>query len=278
LTFSRALGAALIGLGGGLLVGLTIGAILLSGSDNGSTSAAVATRTPVPRRTPEPTATRPPRPAPTETAAWDPCAKPGLCEFLETLDERLAARDLDGVMELVKFVPMQCGSPATQLGHGVFPLECRDWPYGEPVPTAGFGERDSQGVPTSRWAVRNQLDGFVSGRESDCLGDSQGIQRRIRVIANPPNPEFYWNGEVALLLGAPLDCLPTIDPESGQRMIFNLRPNETGVWQIESILEVAFDHCDSPYTRYFNDIRYYPFGVGRPSFTGPQVCLTEEST
>jgi hypothetical protein len=278
MTASRAIGAALIGLGGGLLVGLLVGALLLSSDENSTTSAAVPTRSPRPTRTAEPTATRPPRPAPTETAGWDPCTKPGLCDFLETLDARLTSRDLDGVLDLVEFVPMQCGSPETQLGHGVFPLECRDWPYNEPVPTVGFAQRDSQGVPTSRWAMRDHLDSFVTGRESDCLGETQGIQRRIRVIANPPNPEFYWNGEVALLLGAPLDCVPTIDPESGERFVFNVRPNEAGTWQIESMIEVAFDSCDSPYTRYFNDIRYYPFGSGRPQFTGPQVCLTEETT
>lgn len=113
---------ALIGVGSGLIAGLLVGALLLSGDDQPSTAIG-STQSPSPSPTPKPKATPRLEPAPTESAGWEPCDRPGLCEFLETLDNRLAARDVDGVMELFKFVPYKCGSPETQLPDGIFPID-----------------------------------------------------------------------------------------------------------------------------------------------------------
>jgi hypothetical protein len=271
LNLSQGLGAALIGLGGGLIVGLLVGALLLA-SDDGSTAAVITTESPNPRRTPTPEPTEKPEPAPTESPDWEPCDKPGLCAFLETLDERLAATDVDGVMELIEFVPNQCRAPGTELLQGTFPIECRDWPYDDPVPTAGFAALDSQGVPTSRWAIRETLEAFIEGRETDCAGETGRIERRLRVVVKPPSASQYWSGEVTLLLGAPLDCQPVIDPDSGQRFVFAVRPNESGVWQIEAVLEVAFDHCAHSVYNFGGDIRYYPLDAGPPRIQGLPVC------
>jgi len=214
-------------------------------------------------------------PAPTETAEWDPCSKPGLCDLLETLDQRLRGQNVDGVMDLIEFVPYVCGTPETQLNEGIYPIECRDWPYSEPVPAMGFAPRDEQGFPTSRWVVRDALEEFITGSESDCAGDREGIERRVRIIVSPPDPTLYWNGEISALLGAPLDCVPTIEVDSGQRYVFNLRPNASGQWKVQSILEVAYDRCEDSFYRYVGEIRYYPLGEGAPQVSGPRVCLNE---
>jgi len=274
LNLSQGLGAALVGLGGGLIVGLLVGALLLAG-DDGSTAAVSSTQSPAPRRTATPEPTQKAEPAPTESPEWEPCSKPGLCAFLETLDERLTARDVNGVMELIEFVPNQCGTPGTELLQGTFPIECRDWPYDGPVPTAGYAALDRQGIPTSRWAIREKLEGFIDGRETDCAGETTGIERRVRVVVAPPSISQYWSGEVTLLLGAPLDCVPVIDPDSGQRLVFAVRPNESGVWQVEAILEVAFDHCEHSLYNFGGEIRYYPLDEGPPRVAGLPVCLED---
>ena len=263
---SQGLGWALIGVGAGLIAGLLVGALLLSG-DSQSSTAIGSTQSPKPSPTPKPKATPRLEPAPTESAGWEPCDRPGLCDFLKTLDDRLVARDVNGVMELFKFVPYQCGSPETQLPDGIFPIECRDWPYDEAVPAAGFKPIDKQGFPTSRWVVRDLLDKFITGEESDCNGDTEGIERRVRVVVRPLDPRLYWTGEVAVLLGAPLPCQPIIEPESGARYVFNLRSSGASQWQVESIVEVAFDRCEY---RYAGGIRYYPLDQGPP---GAQPCL-----
>jgi hypothetical protein len=251
---------------------------LISSDDSQPNAAAGSTRspTPSPSPTPGPTPTPRPEPAPTETAGWEPCERPGLCAFLETLDKRLAAQDVDGVMELIKFVEYTCGSPETELNEGTYPIECRDWPYDDPVPTAGFATIDAQGFPTSRWVVRDHLEEFITGKESDCGGERDGIERRVRVVVSPPDPELYWTGEVAVLLGAPLICRPIIEVESGERYVFNLRSSGSQ-WQVESIIEVAYDRCEDSFYRYAGDIRYYPLGEGVPNFSGPQVCLVEDN-
>jgi hypothetical protein len=279
LNVSRAIGAILVGLGAGLLVGMAVGAVLLASDDNSPTAAVGSEQSPSPTAAGTPTRSPvpEPKPAPTEAPEFDPCESPGLCEFLQTLDERLVAQDVDGVMELIEFVPIVCGSPESQLNEGTYPIECRDWPYDDPVPTAGYAPFDSQGFPTSRWMVREKLEAFITGRESDCNGDRDGIQRRVRVVVAPPDPKVYWNGEIAVLLGAPLDCQPVIETDSGQRYAFALRPNGAGVWQVEAITEVAFDRCEDSFYRYVGEIRYYPLGVGPPRYAGPRVCLNEES-
>ena len=274
MNLSQGLGAALVGLGVGLIVGLLVGALLLAG-DDGSTAAVSSTQSPAPRRTATPEPTQKAEPAPTESPEWEPCSKPGLCAFLETLDERLTARDVNGVMELIEFVPNQCGTPGTELLQGTFPIECRDWPYDGPVPTAGYAALDRQGIPTSRWAIREKLEGFIDGRETDCAGETTGIERRVRVVVAPPSISQYWSGEVTLLLGAPLDCVPVIDPDSGQRLVFAVRPNESGVWQVEAILEVAFDHCEHSLYNFGGEIRYYPLDEGPPRVAGLPVCLED---
>ena len=276
MNLSQGLGAALIGLGGGLLVGLVVGAILLAGDDNQPTAVG-SEASPTPTRSPSPRPTRSAAPAPTDAPDFDPCETPGLCAFLETLDERLAAEDVDGVMELIEFVPIACDSPAAQLNEGTYPIECRGWPFDDAVPTAGYAPFDSQGFPTSRWAVREKLEEFITGKESDCSGDTEGIERRIRVVVDPVDPKLYWNGQIAVLLGAPLDCQPVIEVDSGQRYAFGLRPNESGVWQIESMMEVAYDRCEDSFYRYVGEIRYYPLGVGPPKYAGPQICLQGQS-
>ena len=113
-----------------------------------------------------------PSPLPTETATWDPCTRPGLCDFLETLDGRLLARNVDGLMDMIHFESTQCGTPETELFEGVFPVECRDWPFSQPIPTAGYSEREESGYPVSRWAIRRNLEVFLEGSESDCSGNS----------------------------------------------------------------------------------------------------------
>lgn len=277
MNLSQGLGAALIGIGGGLIVGLLVGALLLSSDDSQSTAAVEAPRTATPKPSPTRTAVPEQKPAPTEAPDFDPCETPGLCAFLETLDKRLAAEDVDGVMELIEFVPIACDSPDAQLNEGTYPIECRDWPFDNPVPTAGFAPFDSQGFPTSRWVVREKLEEFITGKESDCSGDTEGIERRIRVVVDPVDPKLYWNGQIAVLLGAPLDCQPVIEVDSGQRFAFALRPNASGVWQIESMTEVAYDRCEDSFYRYVGEIRYYPLGVGPPKYAGPQVCLQGQS-
>jgi hypothetical protein len=263
---------ALIGLGPGLIAGLLVGALLLSGNDQASTAAG-GTKSPTPSPTQKPEATQKLKPAPTESAGWEPCEKPGLCDFLKILDNRLAARDLDGVMELIKFVPYQCGSPQTQLKEGTYPIECRDWPYDDAVPAAGFAPFDAQGFATSRWVVRDHLEEFITGEESDCAGDKEGIERRVRVVLSPPDLTLYWHGEVAVLLGAVLTCRPFIEPESAQRYVFNLRPSGGSQWQVESMIEVAYDRCQDSIYRFPGKLRYYPLGEGPPQ--GPHVCLVE---
>jgi hypothetical protein len=179
-------------------------------------------------------------------------------------------------MELVKWVDYECGSPETQLDDGIHPIECRAWPYEEPVPAAGFAPIDGQGFPTSRWVVRDHIEEFMTGKESDCAGEQDGIERRVRVVVAPPDPTLYWRGEVALLLGAPLTCQPIIEPESGERYVFNLR-SSGNTWQIESIMEVAFDRCEDSFYRYAGDIRYYPLDEGPPPQGRPSVCLVEDN-
>ena len=263
---SQGLGWALIGVGSGLIAGLLVGALLLSG-DGQSTTAIGSTQSPSPSPTPKPKATPRLEPAPTESAGWEPCERPGLCDFLKTLDNRVAARDVNGVMELFKFVPYQCGSPETQTPDGIFPIECRDWPYDDAVPAAGFRPINAQGFPTSRWVIRDLLDEFITGEESDCDGDKEGIERRVRVVVRPLDPRLYWTGEVALLLGAPLTCRPIFEPETGQRYVFNLRSSGASQWQVESIVEVAFEPCEYLYA---GGLRYYPLDQGPP---GSQPCL-----
>ena len=245
-----------------------MGALLLSSDNSKSTSAVEASPTPSP--TPKPEATPRQEPAPTESAGWEPCDKPGLCDFLKTLDERLSARDVNGVMELIKFVPYQCGSPQTQLKEGTYPIECRDWPYDDAVPTAGFAPIHAQGFPTSRWALRDHLEEFITGEESDCSGDKEGIERRVRAVVSPPDPRLYWSGQVQVLLGASLTCEPIIKPGSAQRYVFNLRSSGGSQWQVESIFELEYDRCKDSLYRYAGELRYYPLDQGPP---GPQPCL-----
>jgi hypothetical protein len=278
---SKTFGAILIGLGAGLLVGLVVGAIVLSGDDNNPTAAVgneEPTRTATPTPEPEPTRTPTADPVPTETAGWEPCDKPGLCPFLETLDKRLASQDLDGVMSMIDFVQTQCGSPETELPEGTYPIECREWPYSDAVPTAGFAEIDSQGFPMSRWAIREKLEEFVTGRESDCSGDRERVERRVRVVVSPPDPTLYWNGEVAILLGAPLECQPIIEPDSGQRYVFNLRPDDSGAWKVQSMFEIYYDQCEDSFYRYVGDIRYYPLDAGPPNIPLGRVCLSGDES
>ena len=278
MNLSQGLGAILIGLGGGLIVGLLVGALLLASDDSQSNAVGgVTTVTASPKLSPTRSPQPDQRPAPTEAPDFDPCETPGLCAFLETLDERMAAEDVDGVMELVEFVPIECGSPESQLDAGTYPIECRDWPFEDPVPTAGLAPFNAQGFPTSRWGVHEKLEEFIKGKESDCNGEREGIERRVRVVVDPVDPKLYWNGQIAVLLGAPLDCQPVIEVDSGQRYVFALRPNESGVWQIESMTEAAYDRCEDSFYRHVGDIRYYPLGEGPPTYSGPYVCLQGQS-
>jgi len=260
----------LICLVGGLVGGIVVGAAVIAGDDDSSTTSPAASNDATNTVTDSPTPD--PSPLPTETAGWDPCATAGLCDFIERLDQRLAAGNLDGVMEMIEFIPMQCGTPEVELFEGIFPVECRDWPFSEAVPTAGYSERDSSGYPVSRWALRKNLEEFLDGSESDCLGDTEDIERRVTLVVAPPDPTLYWNGQIALLIGPPLDCFPTFELDSGRRLAFNLRSNASGEWQIESIVEVAFNDCEDAFYRYVGEIRYYPLGDGRPIIQGSPVC------
>ena len=262
---SRILGAIMIGLGTGLIAGVLIGAILLAEDANTPDPAAGSEKTPAPK-TETPVATPEPAPLPTESPEWDPCSKQWLCDFLDRLDGRLRAHDVDGVMGLIKFDEMRCGTPETQQYEGIFPIECRDWPYDDPIPTVGYAQQDRAGHPVSRWAVRDELGRFIIGSESDCAGEQVDTERGVTVIVLPPDPTLYWNGEVSLLIGARLDCIPAFAADDSQRYLFNLRPNESGEWQIESIVEVPFDTCDHPYYRAAGvELRYYPLGSGPPA-------------
>jgi len=252
-----------------LIAGLLVGGLLLSGDDRPSTAVG-STQSPTPSPTSKPQVTPKLEPAPTNSTSWEPCDRPGLCAFLETLDERLAAQDVNGVMELIKFVPYQCGSPETQLKEGTYPIECRDWPYNHAVPTAGFAPLDELGFPTSRWAVREQLEEFITGEESDCAGEKEGVDRRVRLLIATPDPTLYWTGEVTVLLGAALTCVQVIEPASGQRYVFNLRSSGASQWQVESMIEVAYDLCKNSFYRYIGELRYYPLNEEPP---GSRLCV-----
>jgi hypothetical protein len=267
----------MIGLGAGLLLGILVGALLLA-EDSGAPAPAAVAQTPAPATdTPKPTPE--PAPLPTESPDWEPCAKPGLCDFIDKLNGRVLAQDVDGVMALVEFDEMQCGSAETQQYEGIFPLECRDWPYDDPIPTVGYAQQDRAGHPVSRWAVRDELDGFISSKETDCSGEQVETERRVTIVISPPDPTLYWNGEVSLLVGARLDCIPAFDADGSQRYLFNLRPNEAGDWKIESIVEVPFDTCDHPYYRAAGvELRYYPLDEGPPVIAGSLatvICLVK---
>jgi hypothetical protein len=245
-----------------------VGALLLSGDE--PSTAVGSTKSPTPSPTAKPKETPRQEPAPTESAGWEPCDKPGLCDFLETLDGRLASQDVNEVMKLIKFVPYRCGSPETYLEEGTYPIECRDWPYDDPVPTAGFASAATQGFPTSRWTIRDRLDEFISGEESDCGGEKEGTKRQVRAVLSPHDPTQYWSGEVAVLLGSSLTCQPIIKPASAQRYVFNLRSSAGNQWQVESIYEVNYTGCERTIYRYSGELRYYPLDQGPP---GPQACF-----
>ena len=132
---------------------------------------------------------------------------------------------------------------------------------------AGFRPINGQGWPTSRWVIRDGLEEFITGEESDCAGENEGIDRRVRVVVSPPDPRLlYWPGEVAVLLGASLTCEPIFEPETGPRYAFNLRSSGGGQWQVESIYGFDYDRCEYLYA---GRLRYYPLDQGPP---GPQLC------
>ena len=164
-----------------------------------------------------------------------PVQRPGLCDFLETLDGRLLARNVDGLMDMIQFESTAVRHAGDGAFEGDFPdgmprLAVQPSRFPPPVtPARGVrvpGEPMGDPAETSRSSSK--------GQSPTVRGNTEEIERGITLVVLPPDPELYWTGEIALLLGPPLDCFPTFDPDSGERIVFNLRENG-GQWQIEAI-------------------------------------------
>ena len=130
---------------------------------------------PTPRRTATPEPTAKPQPAPTESAGLGPVREARSLRVPGDAGRaaRRTGREWRHGADRVRPEPLR-HSRKRDLSQGTFPIECRDWPYDDPVPTAGFAALDRQGNPTSRWAIRETLEAFIKGRESDCAGETGG--------------------------------------------------------------------------------------------------------
>lgn len=227
-------------------------------------TALAATPTPSPEASPEPDGDGSIPPdffeMPPEDAGWNPCDTAGLCEFAAELDAALQSRNADAILQKMQWVDIDCNSEDSVFsGFGVYPVECRSWPFDTPIPTIGLGRPESEGFPASQWDIYETLSSYAVAAEADCGGNQAKVEVRVRAIISPPDPDFYWTGEKTVMIGPPLGCrLYVPNPTSGDPYTLALNRDESGSWVITSMLAAATGPQYLKSAFYTDEFRTYP--------------------
>ncbi len=209
------------------------------------------------------TATPTPSPSPTpialpgQSADWDPCVEPGLCEFVTSLDEALVASDIYQILDMVGWRQMDC-TTTEESALGWQPSECASWPFPQPVPFILVGIAGADASFMSRWRVYDLLEQFVGATELTCDGMRTKLPKRVHAIMLPPEQNYDWWGEVSVLVGPELSCEGTNEDTLMARAKYSmaLRRDDSGEWKIVLMHRTGISHLTEDF--YPSEFRYYP--------------------